>query len=133
MTDPTIFACDPVPGCRYVAVLGQTISDATMRNGKRLIDRLSGSDYATLVIDYRGAEPSLTPEQYTAFFTLILPALSGLSAVAYVYSPNTLMRAAHATRQLASMGVNARAFAGWDEAAGFLGIEADDPFPAQTV
>lgn len=129
MTEPVIFACDAVPGCRYAAVIGSTTFEATMRNAKRLAERLSGSDYSLLAMDYRGAEPSLTPDQYTAFFTFLLPELSKLDRIAYVYSPNTLMRAAHATRQLSDMGIHARAFASWSDAASFLAIEADDPFP----
>lgn len=128
MSEPKIFACDPAPGCRYAAVLGRTTFEASMRNGQKLIDRLAGGKYSALVIDYRAAEPSLTPEQYTDFFRFILPEVSKLDSVAYIYSPGTLMRAAHATRQLTSMGVKARAFSNWDEAAAFLGIEADDPF-----
>jgi len=128
MSEPKIFACDPAPGCRYVAVLGQTTFATTMRNAQRLVDHLARADYASLVIDYRGAEPSLTPDQYTAFFKFILPELARLDTVAYVYAPGTLMRAAHATRQLTAMGVKARAFGNWGEAAAFLGIEADDPF-----
>ncbi|GGG99876.1 hypothetical protein GCM10007420_14710 [Glycocaulis albus] len=128
MSEPTIFACDAAPGCRYAAVLGRTSFETTMRNAQRLVDRLAGGDYASLVIDYRGAEPSLAPDQYTAFFKFIVPELSRLDMVAYVYAPGTLMRAAHATRQLSDMGVNARAFGNWEEAAAFIGIDADDPF-----
>lgn len=129
MTEPVIFACDAAPGCRYAAVIGSTSFEASMRNAKRLAERLSGSRYALLAMDYRGAEPSLTPKQYTTFFKFLLPELSKLDRVAYVYSSRTLMRAAHATRQLSEMGVHARAFASWGEAADFLGIKADDPFP----
>ena len=128
MNEPTIFACDPAPGCRYAAVLGPTSFETTMRNAQKLVDRLAGADYASLVIDYRGAEPSLTPDQYTAFFRFILPELSRLDMVAYVYAPGPLMRAAHATRQLTAMGVKARAFGNWEEAAAFMGVEAEDPF-----
>lgn len=132
MSEPTIFACDAAPGCRYAAVLGRTTFEASMRNAKRLADRLSGAPYSSLVIDYRGAEPSLTPEQYAAFFNSLMPQLSKLDRIAYVYAPGTVLRAAHATRQLSDMGINARAFASWDETAEFLDIEADDPF-AQAV
>ena len=60
MTEPVIFACDAAPGCRYAAVIGSTSFEASMRNAKRLAERLSGSRYALLAMDYRGAEPSLT-------------------------------------------------------------------------
>lgn len=130
MAGPLIHACDVAPDCRYIAIIGATNFQTTMDNARRLIDRIETGQYASVVIDYRQADPLLSPAQYTEFFRLTGPAIRTLKRFAYLYNDRTVLFAAHASRSVLDLGVPARAFADWDEAAAFLSVTGPDPVPS---
>ena len=127
MSGPVIHACDIAPDCRYIGIVGHTHFKTTMDNAQRLIDRIESGQYASVVIDYRQADLVLSPPQYADFFRLTGPAIRTLERFAYLYSDHTLLYAAHASRNIQALGVPARAFQSWEDAAAFLGVTGPDP------
>lgn len=122
-----IYAVDLAPDCRYAAILGETRFSASMRNADRIIHRLETGDYRHFVIDYRLAVPMLNPDEYAQFFHKLVPFLSSLDSLVYVYGDLTLMRAAHASRQAQTLGVNALALGDWAHVCVHLGRVLPDP------
>ncbi|KAA5802370.1 hypothetical protein F1654_11135 [Alkalicaulis satelles] len=127
MSGPIIHACDVAPDCRYIGIIGHTHFKTTMDNAQRLIDRIGTGQYASVVIDYRQADLVLSPPQYADFFRLTGPAIQKLERFAYLYNERTWLYAAHASRSIQALGVPARAFQSWDEAAAFLEVSGPDP------
>ncbi|MGY6628643.1 MAG: hypothetical protein ACXIVL_08995 [Oceanicaulis sp.] len=127
MSGPIIHACDIAPDCRYIAIIGYTHFQTTMNNAQRLIDRIETGQYASVAVDYRQADLVLSPPQYADFFRLTGPAIRKLDRFAYLCNDRTLLYAAHASRSIQALGVTARAFQSWEDAAAFLGVTGPDP------